>query len=134
MPITFTLNGQPVTTRVTAHERLLRMVRRLGCYSVKFGDEHGLTGADTVLFDGAPINSQTMLAAQADGHTVLTLRLRRPQRVARDSSRDHSERSERPANGALWASFRSRAALSQLKNTSSEACRQCEGAPDSSAG
>ncbi|HYO87033.1 MAG TPA: molybdopterin cofactor-binding domain-containing protein, partial [Candidatus Limnocylindrales bacterium] len=71
--ITFTLNGQPVTTRVAAHERLLRTLRRLGCYSVKFGDEHGLTGADTVLLNGAPVNAQTVLAAQADGHTVLTL-------------------------------------------------------------
>ncbi|MBL8148194.1 MAG: molybdopterin-dependent oxidoreductase [Anaerolineae bacterium] len=71
--ITFTLNHEPVTTHVAAHERLLRTVRRLGCYSVKFGDEHGLTGADTVLLDGVPVNSQTMLAAQADGHTVLTL-------------------------------------------------------------
>lgn len=71
--ITFTLNGQPVTARVAAHERLLRTVRRLGCPSVKFGDEHGLTGSDTVLFDGEPVNSQTMLAAAADGHTILTL-------------------------------------------------------------
>ncbi len=71
--ITFTLNGQPVTTRVAAYERLLRTVRRLGCYSVKFGDEHGLTGSDTVLLDGVPVNAQTVLAAAADGHTVLTL-------------------------------------------------------------
>ena len=71
--ITFTLNHKPVTTHVAAHERLLRTLRRLGCYSVKFGDEHGLTGADTVLLDGAPVNAQSMLAAQADGHTVLTL-------------------------------------------------------------
>lgn len=71
--ITFTLNHEPVTTHVAAHERLLRTLRRLRCYSVKFGDEHGLSGADTVLLNGVPVNSQTMLAAQADGHTVLTL-------------------------------------------------------------
>lgn len=71
--ITFTLNHEPVTTHVEAHERLLRTLRRLRCFSVKFGDEHGLSGADTVLLDGVPVNSQTVLAAQADGHTVLTL-------------------------------------------------------------
>ena len=71
--ITFTLNHEKRTFATTAHERLLRLLRRAGCWSVKFGDEHGLTGADTVLMDGIPVNSGVILAAQADGHDILTL-------------------------------------------------------------
>jgi putative selenate reductase molybdopterin-binding subunit len=71
--ITFILNSTPTTVAIRPGERLLRLLRRLGCYSVKFGDEHGLSGADTVLLDGAPVNAQTVLAAQVDGHQVLTL-------------------------------------------------------------
>ncbi|MBZ0276783.1 MAG: molybdopterin-dependent oxidoreductase, partial [Anaerolineae bacterium] len=73
MHITLTINGEKQTVDVQPHERLLRVLRRLGYFSVKFGDEHGLTGADTVLLDGQPVNTQTILAAQADGHTILTL-------------------------------------------------------------
>ena len=73
MQITLTLNGEKKTLTIQPHERLLRVLRREGCFSVKFGDEHGLTGADAVLVDGQIVNSQTMLAAQADGHTILTL-------------------------------------------------------------
>ena len=73
MHITLTLNGEQRTLEAQPHERLLRVLRRAGLYSVKFGDEHGLTGSDTILLDGQPVNAQTMLAAQADGHEVVTL-------------------------------------------------------------
>jgi len=73
MHITLTLNGEQRTLEAQPHERLLRVLRRAGLYSVKFGDEHGLTGSDTILLDGQPVNAQTMLAAQADGHDVVTL-------------------------------------------------------------
>ncbi|MBK8028896.1 MAG: hypothetical protein IPK17_05185 [Chloroflexi bacterium] len=65
MQITLTLNNEKRTLEVQPHERLLRVLRRYGCYSVKFGDEHGLTGADTVLLDGVPVNSGNLLAMQA---------------------------------------------------------------------
>ncbi len=73
MNINVTLNNEKRTLDVQPHERLLRVLRRAGCYSVKFGDEHGLTGSDTVLLDGIPVNSGNLLAVQADGHAVLTL-------------------------------------------------------------
>ncbi len=73
MHITLTINNEKKTFDVQPHERLLRLLRREGYFSVKFGDEHGLTGADAVLLDGQLINTQTMLAAQADGHEILTL-------------------------------------------------------------
>jgi putative selenate reductase molybdopterin-binding subunit len=73
MDIAVTINGEKRTFDVMPHERLLRMLRRAGYFSVKFGDEHGLTGSDTVLLDGQPVNSQTVLAASVDGHEILTL-------------------------------------------------------------
>ena len=73
MQITIVLNGEKQTFDVQPHERLLRLLRREGLFSVKFGDEHGLSGCDTVLLDGEPVNAQTMLAAQARGHSVTTL-------------------------------------------------------------
>ena len=73
MHITLTINGEKHSVDVQPQERLLRLLRRLGYFSVKFGDEHGLTGSDAVLLDGQLVNSQTVLAAQADGHDILTL-------------------------------------------------------------
>lgn len=73
MHITLTINNEKKTFDVQPHERLLRLLRREGYFSVKFGDEHGLSGADAVLLDGQLVNTQTMLAAQADGHEILTL-------------------------------------------------------------
>jgi putative selenate reductase molybdopterin-binding subunit len=73
MQITLTINGEKKTLETTPHERLLRLLRREGYFSVKFGDEHGLSGADTILLDGEPVNAQTMLAIQAHGHHITTL-------------------------------------------------------------
>lgn len=71
--IDLTINGEEKTLEVRPHERLLRVLRREGCFSVKFGDEQGLSGADLVLLDGRPMNSQTLLAVQAHGHSITTL-------------------------------------------------------------
>jgi putative selenate reductase molybdopterin-binding subunit len=73
MHINLTINGEKKTIPVQPHDRLLRVLRREGYFSVKFGDEQGYTGSDAILLDGALVNAQTMLAAQADGHTILTL-------------------------------------------------------------
>lgn len=73
MQITITLNGEKRTLDVLPHERLLRVLRREALWSVKFGDEHGKTGSDAVLLDDALVNSGTILAAQCDGKTILTL-------------------------------------------------------------
>jgi putative selenate reductase molybdopterin-binding subunit len=73
MQITLTINGEKKTLDAQPHERLLRLLRREGYFSVKFGDEQGLSGADTVLLDGEPVNAQTMLAVQAHGHHITTL-------------------------------------------------------------
>jgi putative selenate reductase molybdopterin-binding subunit len=73
MQITLTINGEQKKLDVAAHEKLLRVLRREGYFSVKFGDEHGRSGADTILLDGRPVNASAMLAAQADGKEILTV-------------------------------------------------------------
>ena len=52
---------------------MLAALRGLGFYGIKFGDEQGLSGADTILLDGKPVNGGSMLAAQAEGHDIVTI-------------------------------------------------------------
>ncbi|MFV1948596.1 MAG: molybdopterin cofactor-binding domain-containing protein [Anaerolineales bacterium] len=73
LDIELTINNEVFHLQVHPGERLFAVLRRLGFSSVKFGDEHGKTGADTVLLDGKPVNSYLLLAAQADGHQLETV-------------------------------------------------------------
>ncbi len=73
MQINVTINGEKKTLDIAPHERLLRVLRREGNLSVKFGDELGKSGSDVILLDGQLVNSQTMLAAQAADHEIMTL-------------------------------------------------------------
>jgi aerobic-type carbon monoxide dehydrogenase small subunit (CoxS/CutS family) len=73
MNITLTINAIHHEVECAPSETLLSVVRRLGYYGVKFGDENGLSGADTVLLDGTPVNAGSMIAAQAEGHLVVTI-------------------------------------------------------------
>ncbi len=73
MQLQLRINGIDHQIDCAPSETLLSAVRRLGYYGVKFGDEHGLSGADTVLLDGKPVNAGSMLAAQAEGHFVVTI-------------------------------------------------------------
>jgi putative selenate reductase molybdopterin-binding subunit len=73
MNITLTINGVEHTVETAPSTTLLAAVRGLGFYGIKFGDEHGLSGADTVLLDGKPVNAGSLLAAQAAGHKIVTI-------------------------------------------------------------
>jgi len=73
MNVSLTVNGKKHELECNASETLLAAVRKLGYYGVKFGDEHGLSGADTVLLDGKPVNAGSMLVAQAEGHNIVTI-------------------------------------------------------------
>lgn len=73
MEIAFRLNGENVVFEVAAHETLLRALRRHGIFGVKFGDEWGISGSDTVLLDGRPVIAGMMLAKQVEGHEVVTI-------------------------------------------------------------
>ena len=73
MNITLKINGIEHTIDAPTSITLLAALRGLGFYGIKFGDEQGLSGADTVLIDGKPVNAGSMLAAQAEGHDIVTI-------------------------------------------------------------
>jgi len=73
MNLTLHINGIDHNLEAPTHTTLLSALRGLGFHGVKFGDEHGLTGADTILLDGKPVNAGSLLAAQAEGHKIATI-------------------------------------------------------------
>ncbi|MCF6277760.1 MAG: molybdopterin-dependent oxidoreductase [Anaerolineales bacterium] len=73
MNVQLKVNGKSFEVSVLPSEALLATLRGLGYHSIKFGDEQGLSGADTVLLDGKPVNAGMMLTAQAEGHEIATL-------------------------------------------------------------
>jgi putative selenate reductase molybdopterin-binding subunit len=73
MKLALTINTAKHEIDCAPSETLLAAVRRLGYYGVKFGDEQGLSGADTVLLNGKPVNAGSMLAAQAEDHNIVTI-------------------------------------------------------------
>jgi putative selenate reductase molybdopterin-binding subunit len=73
MVVKLTINSIQQTLEIKPSETLFAVLRRSGYYGIKFGDEKGLSGADTVLLDGRPVNAGTMLAAQAEGHNIVTI-------------------------------------------------------------
>src|ERR1041384_469018 len=73
MNMTLKINGIDHTIDAHPSTTLLAALRGLGFYGIKFGDEQGLSGSDTILLDGKPVNGGSMLAAQAEGHNVVTI-------------------------------------------------------------
>jgi carbon-monoxide dehydrogenase small subunit len=72
--VTLTVNGEQRTASVPPETTLLRMLRDdLNLTGAKLGCDVGDCGACTVIVDGKPVNSCLMLAAQANGRTVLTI-------------------------------------------------------------
>lgn len=73
MEIQLTLNGRNVTDHVAADTLLIDFLCSRGLSSVKRGCETSGCGLCTVLLDGKPILSCSMLALRAAGHSVQTL-------------------------------------------------------------
>ena len=73
MEIKIILNGRTVTDSIDADSVLLDFLRKHGCYSVKRGCDTSNCGLCTVLMDGKPVLSCSMLTARADGHNIQTL-------------------------------------------------------------
>ncbi len=74
MKISLNVNNTLYETDASAGESLLSVLRRSGFLGVKHGCETGECGACAVLLDGKPANSCVMLAAQAVGHTIQTIK------------------------------------------------------------
>jgi putative selenate reductase molybdopterin-binding subunit len=73
MHIHLTLNGVDRQLDCAPGDSLLAVLRREGCFSVRYGSGTGETGAAAVLVDGLLVASDVLLAAQADGHEVTTV-------------------------------------------------------------
>ena len=73
MEINFILNGKPEKPSVEADTLLIDLLRDLGCKSVKRGCETSNCGLCTVLMNGKPVLSCSMLAARADNQEIYTL-------------------------------------------------------------
>lgn len=73
MEITINVNGKDITEHIDADLLLIDFLRNHSCYSVKRGCETANCGLCTVLMDGKPILSCSMLTARAAGHKVQTL-------------------------------------------------------------
>ena len=67
------LNGRAVADQVDADLLLIDFLRAHGCYSVKRGCETSNCGLCTVLMDGKPVLSCSMLTLRAAGHSIQTL-------------------------------------------------------------
>ena len=73
MEIKLTLNGKVITDLVEPDCLLIDFVRKQGCLSVKRGCDTANCGLCTVLMDGKPVLSYSVLAARAAGHSIQTL-------------------------------------------------------------
>jgi carbon-monoxide dehydrogenase small subunit len=74
MRIELTVNGEPLEADVWAGESLLYVLReRLGLPGSKNACEQGECGSCSVLLDGRLVCACLVLAAQADGHDLVTV-------------------------------------------------------------
>ena len=73
MNINFWLNGVCINCEAELDMILLDLLREKGCYSVKRGCETSNCGLCTVLMDGTPVLSCSILAVRAEGHKITTL-------------------------------------------------------------
>jgi carbon-monoxide dehydrogenase small subunit len=74
LPVQITVNGEAVRAEFPAYTTLLHALREMGYIEVKNGCEKGDCGSCTVLLDGTTVNSCLVLAVQAHGREVTTVR------------------------------------------------------------
>jgi aerobic-type carbon monoxide dehydrogenase small subunit (CoxS/CutS family) len=74
MEVAVTLNGRDVVMDVEPQELLLDVLRdSFGLTGAKRSCEVQVCGTCTVLLDGAPVSACTLLVADTDGRTILTI-------------------------------------------------------------
>jgi carbon-monoxide dehydrogenase small subunit len=73
MPVTFDLNGSPVTIEADGQTRLIDILReQLGLTAAKIGCDIGRCGSCLVLIDGAPANACLLRLYRLHGRSVIT--------------------------------------------------------------
>jgi putative selenate reductase molybdopterin-binding subunit len=73
MTVRFTVNGKPLVVSAEPGEVLLDTLRRSGLTGVKAGCRSGNCGACTVLLDGRPVPSCSVLTVRVEGRSVTTI-------------------------------------------------------------
>ena len=74
IPVTFTVNGTPVSLHVPARMTLADALReRLGLTGTHLGCEHGVCGMCTILVDGDAARACLLFAVQIDGSHLTTV-------------------------------------------------------------
>ena len=73
--ITLTVNGERREAWVLPNETILDVLHDdLGYHEVRYGCGEGVCGTCTVLLDGEPVSGCLLLAVQADGRALTTVR------------------------------------------------------------
>ena len=74
VPITITVNGKTYQREVEPRLLLVEFIREaIGLTGTHIGCDTSYCGACTIIVDGDPVKSCTLLAVQADGSEVLTV-------------------------------------------------------------
>ena len=72
--ISVNVNGKILKDRIFTRMSLLDFIRdRAGLTGTHTGCEHGVCGACSVIFEGQPVRSCSILAVQANGKSVITV-------------------------------------------------------------
>jgi aerobic carbon-monoxide dehydrogenase small subunit len=71
--ISFTLNGQPVSTTIEPHRNLVELLQRFDLFGARESCGQGLCGCCSVLVDGQAVSGCLYFAVWADGKSVTTV-------------------------------------------------------------
>ncbi|MBO0717098.1 MAG: (2Fe-2S)-binding protein [Rhizobiales bacterium] len=71
--ISFTLNGQPVSTAIEPHRNLVELLQRFDLFGARESCGQGLCGCCTVLVDGQAVSGCLYFAVWVDGKSVTTV-------------------------------------------------------------
>lgn len=104
MNVSFDLNGKPTTLEIEQRETLAEVLRaRCRLTGVKISCEAQVCGSCTVLVDGLPVSSCTLLAYEVRGKRVTTI----------EGLADESADACTPCSRPFWTIFLFNAAIAR---------------------